>query len=373
MRLICAQCQTSYQISEPIWRCSCGSYLKLEDISAANLKESLNTENGFWRYRSVLPFIQQPVSIGEGLTPLSRLSYHDREYLLKLDYLLPTGSYKDRGVAAMISQLKQWGLQFIVEDSSGNAGSSVAAYCAQADIDCDVYIPAYTSLGKAAQIAMYGANLVKVTGTREDTKNAALAAGERSFYASHNWSPFFEHGVKTYVYEIWEQLGYELPDVIVAPCGNGSLITSAFIAIKELLAAKLATKQPRIVAVQTENCAPLATAWQQGLTRMVRIDKQETIAEGISSADPLKDKEIIEAVVQTDGCFVTVSDEEVWLALQDLARKGIFIEPTSATAPAAVKKLDAKGWFNKHDVVAVELTGNGLKATDKILKLLGSV
>lgn len=367
-KLYCEKCRTEYDVNEPIWRCACGHYLQITGIPA--LSEPEDEQPGFWRYLPVLPFITAPISIGESLTPLSAIRYHGRDYYVKLDYLLPTGSYKDRGVAVMVSQLKQWGLDFVVEDSSGNAGSSVAAYCSRAGIPCDVYIPSYTSLGKAAQIALYGANLVKVPGTREDTKQAAITAGEKTFYASHNWSPFFEHGVKTYIYEIWEQLGQQLPDVIVAPCGNGSLITSAYIAIKELLAAGLATVCPRIVAVQTENCAPLALAWERGLDDIIPINKQETIAEGISSADPIKGKEIISAVRQSNGCFVTVSDGEVWQALQEMASQGIFIEPTSATAPAAVKKLDAQGWFNDDDVIAIELTGNGLKATDKILKLM---
>lgn len=371
MKLHCFCCKKDYSLEKAIWRCDCGNYLKLIDINANGLKQSLinNSEVGFWRYKNVMPFISHNISIGEGITPLSKVCFDNRDYFMKLDYLLPTGSYKDRGVAAMVSQLKQWNLDFVVEDSSGNAGSSVAAYCSKANIKCDVYIPDYTSQGKAAQIEMYGANLVKVAGTREDTRNSAVAAGEKSFYASHNWSPFFEHGVKTYVYEIWEQLNRQLPDIIVAPCGNGSLITSAYIAINELLNAGLASKRPKIVAVQTENCAPLALAWQQGKQKRVNIIKKETIAEGISSAEPLKDSDILEAVVNTNGCFVTVSDSEVWQALLELAKQGILIEPTSATAPAALKKLNAQGYFKKNDTIVVELTGNGLKATDKILKL----
>ena len=369
-QLSCDSCSRTYDPQVPRWRCDCGHYLNISGITAPRPSQIDPQESGFWRFNLALPFITDPVSIGEAITPLTYAQYSGRHYHFKLDYLLPTGSYKDRGVAVMVSQLNQWGLNFVVEDSSGNAGSAVAAYCSKAGIACDVYIPSYTSSGKAAQIALYGANLVKVSGTREATKQAAIEAGTKTFYASHNWSPFFEHGVKTYVYEVWEQLGYDLPDVIVAPCGNGSLITSAYLAIQELKEAGLTTKSPRIVAVQTENCAPLALGWQRGLDDMVEISKKETIAEGISSADPLKGKEIIQAVRATNGCFVTVSDDEVWQSLKEMARLGMFIEPTSATAPAAIKKLHQSNWFQPDDVVVVEMTGIGLKATDKILKLV---
>lgn len=362
-----------------------------------------------WRYKEALPLAGQAISLGETVTPLMKTRFRGSDYLFKLDYLLPTGSYKDRGVAVMISQIGSWGLSSVVEDSSGNAGASLAAYCARAGIAADVYIPSYTSEGKAAQIALYGANLVRIPGTREDTMAAAREAGKKSFYASHNWSPFFEHGIKTYLYEVWEQLGFELPDVLVVPCGFGSLVTSAYAAIQEILqadggkasgpeednpvasamaaaglaadhpsaggpgargtAAGSATRVPRIVAVQSENCAPLFTAWSRGLGDAVAIQKKETVAEGIASANPIKGKDVIRAVHETGGCFVTVSDKEVWQAMQDMARTGIFIEPTSATAPAAASKLREQGWIKPDERVVIELTGSGLKAADKLAKM----
>jgi len=372
MILKCAICGEEYDLDNKRWRCDCGGYLRLIGTVApdpSNLKER---PCSFWRYKEALPVTMDFVSIGEIITPLVVAEFDGREYHFKLDYLLPSGSYKDRGMAVMISQLKHWGVDFVVEDSSGNAGASLASYCAKAGIKCSVYVPQYTSLGKVAQIALYGAKLVKVPGTREDTTKAAMKAGQKSFYASHNWSPFFEHGVKTYVYEIWEQMGYRLPDVIIAPCGNGSLITSAYIAIRELLEKGYAENTPRLVAVQSENCAPLATAWKLGMDDAVFVEKKETVAEGISSASPVKSRDIIRAVKDTGGCFITVSDEEVWRSAQSMARLGMFIEPTSAVAPAAAAKLNKKGWFRPDEKVAIELTGIGLKATDKYLKFMGT-
>jgi threonine synthase len=244
----------------------------------------------------------------------------------------------------------------------------MAAYCGKAGIDCDIYVPSNTSLGKTAQISVYGANLIKIQGSREDTALAAMEAGCSMFYASHNWSPFFEHGVKTYVYEMWEQLGHELPDVIIVPCGNGSLVTSAYLAIEELVGQGRAAKRPRLVGVQSEKCDPLARAWEQGLDSAVQVQKGTTIAEGIASALPVKSKQILEAVRKSSGLFVTVSDKDIIHALKTLASQGIFIEPTSATAPAAAIKLHEQGLFGEKEMVTVELTGTGLKAMDKVCK-----
>lgn len=368
--LHCPSCNQTYNLEKPRWRCDCGNYLLLEGEFEFGKEDIIKEDNSFFRYKATLPFLTQTISIGESITPLTKTTIDGRECQLKLDYLLPTGSYKDRGVSVMISVLKQWGINKIVEDSSGNAGSAVAAYSSKAKIDCDVYIPSYTSSGKAAQIELYGANLIKINGSREDTADAAFNAGINSFYASHNWSPFFEHGIKTYIYEIWEQRGYELPDIIIVPCGNGSLVTSAYIAFQEMMKNSLIKTMPKIIAVQSESCAPLAKAFKKNLEEPVKVNKTSTLAEGISSASPLKGKEVLEAVYKTKGLFITVSDEEVWESLQRLAKQGIFIEPTSATATAAFSKLNKNKYIKDNEDVVIHLTGHGLKAVDKVLKLV---
>ncbi len=365
--LKCEKCQAKYSLDNPIWRCKCGHHLAISNIDI-NYSPDESFCN-FYRYKFALPFLKDYITIGESMTPLSKVSLYGRDCYLKIDYLLPTGSYKDRGVAVMMSMLRQWGVEKIVEDSSGNAGSSVAAYASIAEIDCDVYIPSYTSQGKALQIEMYGSNLIKIEGSREETAIAAFAAGEKSFYASHNWSPFFEHGVKTYIYEIYEQMGHTLPDYIIVPCGNGSLVTSAYIAFSELLNAKLITKLPKIIAVQSANCAPLATAYENKQKVASKIEKKDTLAEGISSSSPIKDREILDAVYKTNGLFVTVDDNEIWQALRVISKKGVFIELTSCVAIAAFIKLTNENFFKESDKVVVELTGNGLKSADKILTL----
>ena len=262
--------------------------------------------------------------------------------------------------------LRSVGITRVVEDSSGNAGSSMAAYCAAGGVACDVYVPDYTSSGKCVQIAAYGARLVRVTGTREDTTRAAERAGQEKtfFYASHNWSPWFLHGVKTWFLEVFDAL----PEVrnVVVPVGQGSIALGARIAMEELRRRGRLEHLPRILAVQPAHCDPLARAFDAGLDEAVRIEKKETAAEGIASAEPVRGAEVLRAVRDTGGGFVVVSEPEIWSAHADLCRAGLYVEPTSAAAAAGWRRLCDAGRIDAQDPTVVYLSGIGLKATDKI-------
>ena len=288
---ICSACERSYAATSPRWRCDCGSYLLHRDEARFEVGRLAGRAHTIWRYREMLGLATDAkVSLGEGFTPLERAKLSARDVLLKLDFLCPTGSYKDRGSAVMLSKLKEWGITEIIEDSSGNAGASVAAYSAVAGVRSRIFIPESTSSGKAAQIAMYGAELVKVPGTREDTGNAAWAAAQAGgFYASHNWSPHFLLGMKTVAYEIAEQLQWRVPDWVVAPIGGGSLLAGAWLGFQDLVAAGVISRAPRMVAVQAANCAPVYEAWHSGAATIAAGIKQETAAEGIAVARPVRD------------------------------------------------------------------------------------
>ncbi len=370
--LICHRCGAQHDPSSPRWSCDCGGYLDLSWQSRFPKAAIKARPSTLWRYGEALPVqsASDAVTLGEGMTPLVPAAGPWGEALFKLDFLMPTGSYKDRGTTVMLTKLREWGIRELIEDSSGNAGASVAAYGARAGIDCRIFIPAYTSAGKAAQIGMYGATLVKVPGTREDTTRAAEEAAQTTFYASHNWSPYFVHGVKTLAFEIWEQLGWLAPRCVVVPVGNGSLVLGLYQGFSELLAAGEINRLPRIIAVQSEACAPLVDAWQSGASEVAPINKGSTMAEGIASAAPVKGASILEAIRATNGLMVRVSEDEIWSALRALAQAGIYVEPTSATAPAAVVKLRQDGLIGADERPIVELTGSGLKATDKITSLL---
>ena len=362
--LVCSRCHSTFDISEPIWRCTCGSPLVLEKSPVA-FPPGSKEKNGIWRYFDDRFFPGDSLtSLGEGGTPLVERCVNGVPVWLKLDYLCPTGSYKDRGMAVLVSRLKAMGIRHVVEDSSGNAGSSMAAYCAAAGIACDVYVPEYTSAGKCVQIAAYGAKLVRIPGTREDTTHAAEKAGESSFYASHNWSPWFPEGIKTWFLEVWERLPQI--DNLVVPVGQGSIALGAWLAIEQLREMGLMQRMPRILAVQAENCAPLAEAFYAGGDVPAKIEKKETVAEGIASAEPVRGAEVLEAVRRTKGMFVMVNEDEIWSAFEDLAQAGIYVEPTSAATVAGWKKLLESGVLNSAQHTVLFLSGTGLKATDKI-------
>ncbi len=200
----------------------------------------------------------------EGFTPLVETDFNGHRVLLKIDYLFPTGSYKDRGATVLISKAKELGIKKVIEDSSGNAGSAIAAYCARAGIGCEIYVPQTTSLGKLVQIQAYGANLRRIEGSREETARVAMEAASRIYYASHCWNPFFLHGTKTFAFEIWEQLGWKAPDVLILPVGHGTLFLGAYLGFKELKEAGLVKRVPKLVAVQSVSCAPLYKAFKKG-------------------------------------------------------------------------------------------------------------
>jgi threonine synthase len=323
-----------------------------------------------WRYREALG-LESPehsVTLGEGLTPLVEGKLHGVSVFFKLDYLCPTGSFKDRGCAVMVSKLLEWGVTEIVEDSSGNAGAAVAAYAAAAGIQANVYVPRDASAGKAAQISVYGANLVRVPGSRENTTRAALDAAGKTFYASHNWSPYFEAGLKTVAFEIAEQLDWKAPDWVIVPVGGGGLALGVCQGFRELVEAGIVLNMPRLVAVQAEACAPVYQAWKAGLGDVPPIEKGKTAAEGIALAHPVKGRDILKAIRTSAGVVRTVSDAAIWETLGMLGRRGIYVEPTSAAAPAALPGLAAEGLLKPGQLVVVELTGIGLKATDKILQ-----
>ncbi len=319
-----------------------------------------------WRYREAIPVEHDEniVSFGEGFTPLVDLDIDGLPVKVKLDHLFPSGSYKDRGASVLISKAKELGVTHVVEDSSGNAGAAIATYCRRANISCDIYVPASASPGKLVQINMMGARLHSVAGSREDTANAALAAAEKYYYASHSWNPFFFHGTKTFAYEVCEQLGRRAPDIVVTPVGNGTLLLGAMIGFQELWHAGIIEKTPRILAVQTAHCAPCAEAFFKGESNITHINKKKTLAEGIAVAEPVRGAHILQAVRDSDGDFVTVEEHEIITWLKKLYRNGFYIEPTSAAVFAGIAK--SKTQMNKKQTIVSVITGHGLKANKTV-------
>jgi len=320
-----------------------------------------------WRYREAIPIHNDAsiLSMNEGFTPLEEIEFNGGGVLIKIDYLFPTGSYKDRGATVLISKMKEWGVQKVVEDSSGNAGSAIAAYCAKAGIGCDIYVPQYTSPEKLIQIQAYGATLKRVEGSREKTAEKAMEAASKIPYASHCWNPFFLHGTKTFAFEVWEQMDWRAPDTLVLPIGHGTLFLGAYIGFKELKTAGMIKRIPKMVGIQSASCAPLYQAFKKGWRETRPIEKVETIAEGIAIADPVRGRQILEAIRETGGEVLAVTEKEIKVALKEMGRKGHFIEPTSSATIAGLKKYLRKK--RQNETVVSTLTGMGLKSAGKML------
>jgi threonine synthase len=225
-------------------------------------------------------------------------------------------------------------------------------------------------LGKLVQIQAYGANLRRIEGSREETARVAMEAASRIYYASHCWNPFFLHGTKTFAFEIWEQLGWKAPDVLILPVGHGTLFLGAYLGFKELKEAGLVKRGPKLVAVQSVSCAPLYEAFKRGweetqpIEKSVRLEtEKKTVAEGIAIAEPVRGRQILAVLRETGGEVLTVTEKEIGIAMKEMGRKGHFIEPTSAATIAGLKK------YLKHikkEVIVSTVTGSGLKVAGKM-------
>lgn len=365
--LICATCHGMAPADLLRWRCSCGGLYDLR-LKAIFPREAIrNRPQSLWRYREALPLPPggEVVTLGEPVTPLHPWPALPGSHL-KLEFLLPTGSFKDRGACVMLSHMKRLGVQAGVEDSSGNAAASVAAYAARAGIACRIFVPASASSGKLAQIATYGAEVVPVPGSREDVAAAARQEAEHRYYASHVFNPYFFQGTKTFAFEVWEQLGFRAPDQVILPVGHGTLYLGAYIGFRDLLEAGEIPRLPRLIGIQAEPCSPLAAAWNG------RPDAEPgtTIAEGIRIATPDRAEAILEACRQSDGDLLTVSEAEIVSALFTLGRAGLYVEPTAAVAPAGALKLAVAGRLPAGGTTVIPLTGSGLKAGSTIAELL---
>jgi len=368
--LICTKTQEEYPLHETRWQSNGGHLLDIRFKPTLDKNLIRQRAANLWRYREAIPILDDNhiVTFGEGATPLQKINIDNIPIHFKLDFLFPTGSYKDRGSAVMVSKIKELGIKHVVQDSSGNAGSSVAAYCAKAGIECDIYVPKGVSEAKLVQMKCYGANVIVVDGSREDTAEAAYNAAKNSYYASHCWNPYFFQGTKTFAFEVCEQMGWKAPDTLILPAGNGTLLLGAYIGFKELLKAGIIEQTPKIIAVQATHCSPLYEAFNEGLTYIPEIITLPTLAEGIAIAKPIRGKQMLQYVELSEGVFMCVSEEEIKDSLLLMGKMGYFIEPTSAAVVAGVRKYLLHA--SPHEKIVSVLTGSGLKASEKILKII---
>lgn len=355
--LACVSCGRAYPATGQPFRCpECGGLYDFRE-SLAYLPPSQPPGRGLERFRPIFGWLGEAplISLGEGGTPLVRTQREGGDKFLKCEYLNPTGSFKDRGTAILVSTLAAQGVGRAIEDSSGNAGASFAAYASRAGIKARIFAPAYASGPKRSQIESYGADLVPVPGPRVKASEAALKEAEAgAVYASHAYLPWGLAGMATAAFELVEQLG-GAPGTVITPIGQGTLFLGMFRGFKALLKAGVIEQLPRMVGVQSDVCPPVWSAWSGEDWQPEEID---TLAEGIRITRPLRQTNLLEAAEESHGGFALVGDDAIRSSTAELGRRGFFVEPTSAVVWPTLKTAEDR-WPGPW--VAV-LTGSGMKS-----------
>ncbi|MEU0884793.1 threonine synthase [Lentzea sp. NPDC005914] len=364
--LECARCGLRHDADQPQNLChDCASPL-LARYDLTNVRRPTQ-DNSLWRYRDVLP-VRNPdpnFSLGEGMTPLVPLPALSRQFgvrlLMKDESLIPTGSFKARGAAVGVARAKELGIQGIKMPTNGNAGAAWALYAARAGIRSVIAMPEDAPLITREEVEASGAELRIVPGTIAD---AAKAIKDLDLFdASTLKEPYRIEGKKTMGYEIAEQLGWRVPDVIIYPTGGGVGLIGIHKALHEMRELGWITgKMPRLVAVQSTGCAPIVRAFDEGAAESAFWDNAFTSAFGINVPKPLGDFIILQAIRETDGTAIAVDDGQIQEDRTETARaEGVFLCPEGAATISAVRTLRKDGWLNENDEVVVLNTGAGIK------------
>jgi threonine synthase len=364
IRLVCTSCEQSYPLAGPDWCCTCGGLFDFETWPAFDASEIDTQAAGLWRYRRLLPLDPnwEPVTLGEGNTPLLSAEWLGGEVFLKLESVCPTGSVKDRGASVLVTALRGLGIKKVVEDSLGNAGASLAAYCARAGITCEICVPHGVAGPKLAQMRAYGAEVIEIKGKREYASLAAWAAAAHgAFYASHVYSPLFLAGVGTVAYELWEQLGRRSPEAVLVPAGSGTLLLGLYQGFRRLIETGLATQMPKLFAVQAAACGPIYAAYRSGQEDVEPCQAEPTVATGIAIGQPARGSLMLAVVRASHGAVLSVTEEQIIEASRLLARNGFWVEGTGAVAMAGLASASGAVRSASGEPIAVLLTGYGLK------------
>ena len=320
-----------------------------------------------WRYSAVLPDVQ-PVTLGEGWTPMLRSRRYSGVYL-KEEGANPTGTFKARGLAMAVSMARHYGLRKLAVPSAGNAAGALAAYAAAAGIEAHIFMPRDVPFANYVEAVAYGAKVTLVDGLISD---CARIVSERKgqegwFDISTLKEPFRVEGKKTMGYELVEQLGWEYPDAVFYPTGGGVGLIGMWKAFEEMeqLGWVRPGRRPRMIAVQTAGCAPVARAFAAGERVSQMWQNAATFAAGLRVPKPYGDAIMLEILKASGGIAMAVTDEEILASILDWARnEGIFLSPEGASVTAAYDKLLADGTLRPEEHVVLFNTGAGLKYTD---------
>lgn len=372
MDITCTNCGRPYPDEGTPYKClKCGGLFDWKTWPEFDPAQVDRSQPGLWRYRHTfggIPLSLDPVTLGEGLTPLLWSESFGRQVAYKCEFLNPTGSFKDRGMTALVSFLKGRGVTAAVEDSSGNAGASFAAYAARAGLQAGVYVPAAASGPKLQQIQFYGAQLHPIQGSRSDVARAVerdviplpAQAGQGLAYASHAWMPHNLPGYATAAYEIYEQLG-GAPGAVICPVGQGGLFLGVYRGFLALQRTGLIRSIPRMIGVQARACAPMWVLSTAGSAALGFVTEGITVAEGIRIRMPLRAGALLQITEAGHGEFVPVDETDILPGRDQLAKQGLYVEPTSAIVWNALEQKIS----SLPDPVVVLLTGSGFKVQPK--------
>jgi threonine synthase len=362
MDFVCLKCGAREPVATRAYKCGCGGLWTLDFHAPAFDEQEIDRgEWSLFRYRKFMALEGQgwrDVSLGEGLTPVVPLG---EGVMLKMDYFMPTLSFKDRGAAVLVAHCKSIGVTEAVQDSSGNAGNSVAAYCGRAGIKCEIFVPEGTSPKKIDMIKAHGASVNVVPGTRDHCAGVGRAKVEREgvYYASHVYNPFFYEGTKTYIYEVYEQLR-RVPAHIVVPVGNGTLFLGVMLGLRELLKSGVIDKMPQVIALQSERCDPLLRAAAAGSLEPAQVTPLPTMAEGIAIGQPARGEEILRYAREHGVRFVHAPEDMILKARSDLAARGVYCEHTTAASYAAYRRYVE--FYGSAEDCLIPMCGAGLKS-----------
>jgi threonine synthase len=376
--LVCGDCGTSWDLSEPRATCgACGRPLLARYDLASIARETRREELGrfgtdLWRYRAVLPFAADfpLVRLGEGGTPLRPLPHlaEDLEVerlWLKEEAGNPTHSFKARGLALAVNGALAFGRHAVALPTAGNAGAAAAAYAAAGGLRCRVTMPEQTPETFVTETLAFGAEVKKVPGTISDAGKAlaAWAPAPEWWNVATFKEPFRLEGKKTLGYEIAEQSGWRLPEVILYPTGGGTGLVGMWKAFEELRALGWVDgPSPRLVAVQSAGCAPVVRAWERGEARVSEWPEAWTVASGLRVPGPFADTLILRAIRETGGTAVAVSEDDLIDGMVELARReGCLACPEGGATVAALRQLRASGEVSAQDRVVLYNTGSGLQ------------
>ncbi|MCY4146031.1 MAG: pyridoxal-phosphate dependent enzyme [Chloroflexi bacterium] len=338
------------------WRCRyCGGMLDWAALPTFAPAQIVPDDFSLWRYQAFLP-VQRRFSLGEGMTPLTPLHLDGARFYAKQEYLNPTGSFKDRGVAVMLNHLASAGAAEAMDNSSGNAGASLAAYAALAGIRATVYVPKASAVAsKKAHIRAYGGEIIESA----DLPAEIYAAARGRHYASHAWNPSFVLGQQTAAWEIWEQLGRRAPEAVAMPVGHGGLFLGMYRGFLALHAAGLLAQIPRLIAVQSTGVDPIVRAWEAGADTPATGIRGASVADGILVDEPVRGQQILRAIAASQGLALRVDNAEILDAQRRMRSRGFMIEATSAAPVAALPQIRAQ--LGDATELVITLTGSGLK------------